>query len=264
MNTIATVNDLSWPEVQDYLKQGCKIAIFPFGHTEQHGPHLPFGSDTYFISAATKMGAELANKEVGKPIALVFPTLPFGNGGKFADGELRLRPSTFMAIFSDLFQEVEAQGFTKAVIASGHGSNGSVMGSALNEAYWNHLKLDGYMVYPYSFIRDEIKELLESEDYGHACEVETSIMSYLCPDKVHMERIPNDDEQPEFWNQQETIPAAKSETVMHLWPNPRQVDMGTMPGYVGRPRFASKEKGEKYVKAWVRKFADFLIELDKQ
>src|SRR6266702_543968 len=136
-NNIATINDLTWPEVQDYLQQGCKIAILPFGHTEQHGPHLPFGMDTYFISAVTKMGAELANKEAGKPIALVFPTMPFGNGGKFADGELRLRPSTFMAVFNDLIKEVEEQGFTKVVLASGHGSNGSVMGNALNEAYWN-------------------------------------------------------------------------------------------------------------------------------
>lgn len=258
------VNDLSWPEVQDYLKQGCKIAILPFGHTEQHGPHLPFGADTYFISAVTKMGAELANKEAGKPIALVFPTIPFGNGGKFADGELRLRPSTFMAVFTDLLQELEAQGFTKAVVATGHGSNSPVMGDALNEAYWNHSKMDGYLVYPYSFIRQEIKEELESDDYGHACEVETSIMLHLCPDKVHMDRIPNDDEQPEFWAQQENIPAAKDQIVDHLWPMSRQVDINTMPGYVGRPRFATKEKGEKFVNAWVRRFADFLLALNEK
>jgi len=262
-NNIATINDLTWPEVQDYLQQGCKIAILPFGHTEQHGPHLPFGMDTYFISAVTKMGAELANKEAGKPIALVFPTLPFGNGGKFADGELRLRPSTFMAVFNDLIKEVEEQGFTKVVLASGHGSNGSVMGNALNEAYWNGSKVDGYTVAPYSFIRKTINEILESEDYGHACEVETSIALYLCPEKVQMDKIPNDDEQPEFWVQQETVEAAKKQVVDHFWPNPRQVNLETMPGYVGRPRFASKEKGEKLVNEWVRAFADFLLDLDK-
>lgn len=224
---------------------------------------MPFGSDSFFIDAVTKMGTELANQEAGKPIALVFPVLPFGNGGKFADGELRLRPSTFMAVFNDLIQEVEAQGFTKVVIASGHGSNAPIMGNALNEAYWNGSKVEGFTVAPYSFIRNEINEVLESDDYGHACEVETSIGLHLFPEKVHMDRIPDDVEQPEFWVQQETVEAAKKQVVSHFWPNARQVNPETMPGYVGRPRFATKEKGEKLVKVWVRSFADFLLDLDK-
>lgn len=262
-NPISTVNDMTWPEVQEQLDKGCKIAILPFGHTEQHGPHLPFGSDTLFISAVTKMGAELAMKETGKPVALVFPTLPFGNGGKFANGELRLRPSTFDAVFTDLIKELEEQGFTKVVIASGHGSNGSVMGSVLNEAYWNGSKVEGYTVSPFSFFQKEIDEVLESEDYGHACEIETSTMLHLFPELVQMDKIPNDHEQPEFWVQDETVDAAKKEIVGHMWPKARQVSIDKMPGYVGRPRFASKEKGEKLVNAWVRGFADFLIDLDK-
>jgi creatinine amidohydrolase len=198
--TISTISDLAWPEVQSRLDQGCKIAVLPFGHTEQHGPHLPLGTDTLFISAVTALGAGRAMRESGKPVALVFPTLPFGNGGKFANGELRLRPSTFVAVFKDLIQEVEAQGFTKVVIASGHGSNEPIMGSVLNEAYWSGSQVDGYTVSPYIFIDDTIKDILESDDYGHACEVETSIALCLFPDRVQMDKIPNDNEQPEFWS----------------------------------------------------------------
>lgn len=262
MRDSAAVEDLNWPEVRDRLRQGCAIAVLPFGHTEQHGPHLPFGADTFFISAVTKMGAELASERAGKPVALVFPALPYGNGGKFADGELRLRPSTFMALFTDLIKEVEAQGFTKVIIASGHGSNSPIMGSALNEAYWSGARIDGYTIAPYSFIRGSIGALLESEDYGHACEIETSIALHLFPDKVQLDKIPNDDEQPEFWVQDETVGAAKKQQVDHFWPEPRQVNLPSMPGYVGRPLFASAEKGKKLVDEWVEAFADFLVDLD--
>lgn len=258
------LNNLTWPEVQNHIDNGCKIAILPFGHTEQHGPHLPFGTDTYLISEVTKRGVALAIQETDKPIALLCPTIPFGNGGRFANGELRLRPSTFIAVFTDLIKELEEQGFTKVVIVSGHGSNEAVMGNSLNEAYWNGSKVEGYTVSPFSFIRTEIAKILESEDYGHACEVETSMMLYLFPELVQMDKIRNDHEQPEFWTQNETVDAVKQQIVHHFWSHARQVTMDKMPGYVGRPRFASREKGRKLVHAWIRGFADFLIDLDKK
>lgn len=261
-NNISTVNDLTWPEVQARIKQNCKIAILPLGHTEQHGPHLPFGSDTLFISAVTKIGAELAMKESGKPLALVFPTLPFGNGGKFADGELRLSPSTFNAVITDLMKELEAQGFTKIVIASGHGSNGSIMSTGSNEAFWQGVQAEAYLVSPFSFMNKTIKKVLEADDYGHACEIETSVMLHLFPELVHMENITSDEEQPEFWTSEDPVQAVRDGVVMHMHAKARQVT-DAMPGYVGQPKKASKEKGEKLVNAWTRGLADFLIDLDK-
>jgi creatinine amidohydrolase len=260
-NPDATVNDLAWPEVQNRIDNGCKIAILPFGHTEQHGPHLPFGSDTYFISAVTKAGAELANKEASRPIALVFPTLPFGNGGKFANGELRLSPSTFNAVVTDLMKELEAQGFPKIVLASGHGSNGSVLSTGSSEAFWQGVKADVYTVSPFAFMRNAIKEVLESDDYGHACEIETSTSLHLFPELVKLENVTTDKEQPEFWTAYDTVEAVRNGTVSHFYPEPRQVT-DEMPGYVGQAKMATKEKGKKLVDEWVRGFANFLIDLD--
>jgi len=260
--SISTVNDLNWPEVQERIDNGCKIAILPIGHCEQHGKHLPFGSDTYFISAVTKMGAELAMQESGKPTALVFPTLPYGNGGKFANGELRLSPSTFNMVITDIMKEFEAQGFTKVIIASGHGSNGSIMSTGSNEAFWQGVKLEAYLVSPFSFMNKTIQEVLEADDYGHACEIETSTMLYLFPELVSLENITSDEEQPEFWTSEDPIKAVRDGIVMHMHANARQVT-DAMPGYVGQPKKASKEKGEALVSAWVRGFADFLKELDQ-
>lgn len=262
MNNTPTVADLTWLEVQAHIDNGCKIAIVPFGHTEQHGPHLPLGSDSYFISAVTKMGAELAMKESGKPTALVFPVLPYGNGGKFANGELRLRPSTFIAIFVDLMKELEEQGFTKVVFASGHGANSSVMGNGVNEAYRLGAKIDAYIISPPAFMRKTIDDVLETDEWGHACEYETSTSLYLFPELVHLDRVESDEEEPEYDVAFDKVQAVRDGVVTHFVPAARQVSK-EMPGYYGNPKKSTEEKGEKLVNAYTRGLADFLLELDK-
>src|SRR5690348_6285633 len=244
MTDTIIVADLTWPEVQEKLDSGCKIAILPVGHTEQHGPHLPMGSDTYYISEAVKRSAELATRKSNKPIALVFPAIPYGNGGKYANGEVRLRPSTLISVLGDIYKELAEAGFTKIIVASGHGSNISWMANAANEAHRLGLKIDIFNVYPFSFMDETIKELKETKIYGHACEIETSTSLYLFPELVHMDKIKSDEEKPYFWYELSKYKAVKDEDVDHFDGKFEKLS-DEIPGYVGNPKKASTDKGEK-------------------
>ena len=63
---------LVWPEVAAALAAGPCVALVPLGATEQHGPHLPFATDTWIGDALVKrLAARL-------PGAVACPTLPFG------------------------------------------------------------------------------------------------------------------------------------------------------------------------------------------
>ncbi len=259
---IVTVADLAWPEVQERLDKGCKIAVVPMGHTEQHGPHLPMGSDTYHVSEMVKRSVQLATQESGKPIALVFPTLPYGNGGKYANGEVRLRPSTLMAVLGDICKELAEAGFTKVIVPSGHGANMTWMANAANEAHRLGLVMDIFNVYPLSFMGETIKQIKETKIYGHACEIETSLALYLFPELVHMDKVTSDGEKPYYWYELSKYKAVRDEDVDQFEEKFEKFP-DDVPGYVGNPKKASKEKGEKLVNAYIRGFADFLFELDK-
>ena len=63
---------LVWPELEALLARGADTAVVPLGSTEQHGPHLPFATDTWLADA-------LAERFCARvPEAVRLPALPFG------------------------------------------------------------------------------------------------------------------------------------------------------------------------------------------
>lgn len=74
------LQNMTWVEVDEYLQRGVRSVIIPCGQTEQHGPHLPMGNDTYVAMALAQSVAEMANtgdclSAVERPIEPVFGQL---------------------------------------------------------------------------------------------------------------------------------------------------------------------------------------------
>ena len=64
--------EMTWPDVAQAVACGMTTVILPLGATEQHGPHLPLGTDTFRAEAlAERLASAL-------PDALVAPALPIG------------------------------------------------------------------------------------------------------------------------------------------------------------------------------------------
>jgi creatinine amidohydrolase len=105
------------PEVAEVVARS-GIAVIPFGSTEQHGPHLPCGTDTM---AAELIAAEIAQRLDG----LYVPSGPFGVTPIHAGhpGTISLSRSTFESLVADICHELIGQGFVRFVFVNWHEGN---------------------------------------------------------------------------------------------------------------------------------------------
>jgi creatinine amidohydrolase len=115
--------DITWPEVEQAVADGATTLILPLGATEQHGPHLPLGTDSLRAAAlAERVAARL-------PGALVAPVLPVGCSDEHTGfaGLLSLEAETLAAVIVDCARRMVAWGVRKLVLLSAHGGNGQAL-----------------------------------------------------------------------------------------------------------------------------------------
>ncbi len=114
---------LTWPELAAARRAGCDTAVVPLGATEQHGPHLPFATDTLIAEAlAARFCARV-------PEAIAVPALPLGCSAEHGGfpGTLSLRWETLRAVLGDVLAGLAAQGFRRVVVFSAHGGNDALL-----------------------------------------------------------------------------------------------------------------------------------------
>jgi creatinine amidohydrolase len=112
-----SIMDLASPDVRDLIARS-SIAVIPLGSTEQHGPHLPSGTDTFV--------AELIAIEVASQLdALYVPFGPYGVTPIHAGhpGTISLRRSTFEALLTDMLEELTDMGVKTFVLVNWHEGN---------------------------------------------------------------------------------------------------------------------------------------------
>jgi creatinine amidohydrolase len=94
------------------------MAILPIGSIEQHGDHLPVGTDWIRADEAGKALAEHFN-------AYLLPAICYGNSQEHMDmpGTVTVRPSTLAMVIEDIVMSLRHQGIRKIVIFCTHGGN---------------------------------------------------------------------------------------------------------------------------------------------
>lgn len=111
--------ELSCEELAALPRRGIDMAILPVGATEQHGPHLPLGVDTFSAVAV----AEGASARTGIP---VLPALAYGcslgHSTKWA-GTISLRPETLARLALEIAEWTAAAGFRRLLLLNGHVTN---------------------------------------------------------------------------------------------------------------------------------------------
>ena len=111
--------ELSYEALAALPRRGIDMAILPVGATEQHGPHLPLGVDTFSAVAV----AEGASARTGIP---VLPPLAYGcslgHSTKWA-GTISLRPETLARLALEIAEWTAAAGFRRLLLLNGHVTN---------------------------------------------------------------------------------------------------------------------------------------------
>jgi len=177
--------ECSWEEIAAIRSTGLDMVILPVGATEQHGPHLPTGVDTFSVCAVAE-GASAATS------ILVLPTLPYGcSSGHSAKwpGTLSLRPHTLSRMVEEIAQWVEKSGFSRLLILNGHVTNWAPLRCALENI---RVDLPRMRVALRSLweISPKVRELYEYDGgtNWHANDAETSLMLHLRPELVDLKR----------------------------------------------------------------------------
>jgi creatinine amidohydrolase len=143
------------------------ILAVPIGSTEQHGPHLPIGTDS---AVAFALSERLA---AARPDVIVAPVLPYGSAGEHAafPGTLSIGAAALEMVIVELVRSADA--FAGVVLVSGHGGNARPLAAAAST-----LHSEGRQVLAWS-------PRIAGGD-AHAGRTETSLMLALAPDSVRL------------------------------------------------------------------------------
>ena len=158
-------------DLRDLLARGCNLAILPIGSVEHHADHLATCIDTIVPHTIACRAAEIEEAVVAPPVYYVYE-----DAQKAHLGTCGIAVEVLIPYLVNVCDEIARNGFTKILIANGHGGNMCVL-TALTHAILGHRK--GYVVYlannPFYFYERIIRDVQEGEVIGHACEIETSI-----------------------------------------------------------------------------------------
>jgi creatinine amidohydrolase len=157
------------------------IAILPLGSFEQHGPHLPLGTDTFQVEAV----ADGTAKRLG---AFLLPAQPittcYEHHGK--RGSIHFSADVFFKFLVNIIDRLYKQGFRKVVILCGHGGV-FILDPAIRHLNFHNPDLHAISLDPYGNLWAPDSPLSDNRNL-HACEMETSLMLHLHPELVEMNK----------------------------------------------------------------------------
>ncbi len=221
-------------------------AILAVGATEYHGDHLPYGTDTI---VARRIAEEVAKKVNG---LLVLPPIPYGMSLHYASFPIAvsLTSETLMKLLKEVFASLLSHGIRKLFIVNGHDGNIAPIEVATREFKVEHPEMKICVLEAWWTTAGELlpKGTFEVWDgLGHAGEGETSIMLAINPKLVEMKYAKG------------AVPELPSH-VQIKW----VFEELTPYGATGDPSKATKEKGEKMMKALIDHVTSFIEEMDKK
>ena len=237
------------------LDKDSAIVFLPTAATEQHGAHLPVGTDSIILSTLIDKFMETEHFDEG---SLIFaPQLCIGKSNEhmgFA-GTLTYGTQTYYAMLHDIASAIAKSGFKKLVLLNSHGGNTDMLNMISRD-----LRIDFDMdVFVFDwwftpFWNKGLEGLKQSGTYGvfHACELETSLMLHACPETVHME-LAVDEDPVECLRDNDYV------TVFGPYNAGWKTKDVTKSGVIGAPTYATAEKGKRLYDYAVKELKNIII-----
>jgi creatinine amidohydrolase len=172
---------LSGPELGELLTgDPTHVGLIPVGATEQHGPHLPTGTDSLIATRLCLAVSELTG-------ALVLPTVSvassYGHGQQLA-GTLSLRPRDTADVVTSMIQWAASSGLKRFLLVNAHAGNLSSLGIAIDELRHDRPDLRvGIVNWWQADPTVRVEAVVDGDDW-HGNRTETSVMLALAPELV--------------------------------------------------------------------------------
>jgi creatinine amidohydrolase len=217
-------DDFTRSELNDIASSA--LIVVPLGATEQHGPHLPTGTDYRIAQHLALEAARILSADF--PV-LVAPVLPFGSSDHHLPfgGTLSLSSEVYYRVLCDLLKSLATCGFRQVFLLNGHGGNHELMQVAARDIALKHpMHIGAASYWTLAPVAPEVP--------GHAGLFETSMMlairqMYVSKDRpsradwIAPPHTPYRDEQHGSWQ--------------------------SIDGYTDSPAAASVEAGNKYLES---------------
>lgn len=224
--------DLTYREIADATSRGA-LAVVPTGCTEQQGPHLGVGFDSWFAEEICVAAAE----RLERPLVLVLPALPFGPTPEhrgFGHGFVDLPVPVQEAVVEATLTSLAEQGFRTIVVWRGCGEHD--LSGVVDRFNARSNACARLPELPYHAIWCEVAD--PDVPGGHADSFTTSIALHRHPDLVRVEEIPSEVSLQPDWD-------AKRQDFTKI----------STTGVVGDATHASPELGAKLWDACVKRVA---------
>jgi creatinine amidohydrolase len=248
--------DIHWPDIAG-ARPARWIAVLPLAATEQHGPHLPLGTDVMIAEAYLARVREILPDKIP---ATFLPVQPIGVSTEHLayPGTLSLPAETALKVWIALGESVARAGIKKLVMVSSHGGNSAAMSLVAQELRARH----GLLAVTTAWSRFGAPEgMFSAEELRHGVHggaVETSIMLARYKQHVRTDAIA------------EFRPASIAMEQDYRWlsahrpaPFAWQTQDLHPSGAVGDARQASADKGELLLEHGARAFCELLADVDK-
>lgn len=230
-------------------EQRWQAAVLPFGATEPHNLHMPYGTDSFQVELLGQRACERAYQAGARVVLL--PTIPYGVNTNHLKipGALAcsVRPTTLLHLLTDLVDSLERQGVKKLVLLNGHGGNElKPLMRELHHTSSVFLCLCDW----FRMVRD-IYPGLFADPGEHADEVETSLGLAFFKDLLRPELADNGAARP-----------SRFDAINRGWISiTRPWHLVSANTGLGDPKAASADKGRRLMDVLVERLGDFLIEL---
>ena len=161
---------------------GHEVGVVPVGATEQHGPHLPAGTDTIIATALCDRVAERTG-------CLVLPAISvacsFGHG-QVMGGTISSTPELVASTARQYAEWAAYSGLTRLLFVNAHFGNGAALSVATDHLRLHRRDLRAAYVDWYSSTPEILAEVTADGDDIHANRAETAVMLALAPHLVDM------------------------------------------------------------------------------
>ncbi len=235
------LEELSTVEAAEAAKNGT-VVIFPLGSMEEHGSHLPLGTDC--------IQPEYVAEEVAKKTGcLIAPPFRYGicNATRNFPGTLTIKFDTLYRVATDILSELVRSGFYKIIVMSGHAGSSHMVAlrlAAQEIVNQNDGKVRIMVLSDFDFA-EEVEEKYATPGDGHAGTLETSRVMAINPELIKGKGKEEKWHMPRF------------EVLAH--------PEAAFPGGVnGDPTAASAEKGQKINEYIIEQVIKLVRELERK
>jgi len=237
---ILDLEKMTSPEVRRAIDDGHDTIVIPFGSLEQHGGHLPIGTDAM-------LGDEFGRRIAARLNAFLVPTVRVGCAEHHLafSGTISVGKDTLRQVAVDYARGLARHGFRRIVFVPTHGGNFGPLAEAVEQCR----SIEGASVVTVAsdFSRDVLRDgtvgvsmkfgITPEESGAHAGEWETSIMLHLAAELVRMDAAA-----PGYTGDM-------AEGVRRVLRDGVSLDELAANGVMGDPRKAAAERGQHYIEA---------------